>query len=131
MDAYLADPGAGGDFARHFTPDVVWTTTETGEVVRGREAVRDVIVGFHTVAFQARPEFRAVHTCGDTAVLEALFVGTHAGDFAGIPATGRTVRLPYTVVYRVADGQIAELRAYVSMAALRAQVSGEQPLPPA
>ncbi len=130
MDAYMADLVARGDFARHLADDVLWTTMETGEAVRGREAVRDLVVGLHTVAFDARPELRAMHVCGDSAVLEAVFAGTHAGEFAGVPATGRTVRLPYTVVYRVADGRIAELRAYVSIAALRAQITGELQPPP-
>jgi predicted ester cyclase len=131
MDAYLDDLRGGGDFARHLADDVRWTTTETGEVVSGREAVRDLVVGLHTVAFAADPEFRALHVCGDSAVLEAVFTGTHTGDFAGVPATGRTVRLPYAVAYRVADGRITELRAYVSMAALRAQVTGDLPPTPA
>jgi steroid delta-isomerase-like uncharacterized protein len=133
MDAYLTALLEGGDFGRHLAAEAVWTTMETGEVIQGRDAVREFIVAVHTVAFQARPEIRALHVCDDAAVLEAVFTGTHTGDFLGVPATGRQVRLPYTVVYRVADGQIAELRAYVSMAALHAQVTGEQdaPAPPA
>ena len=33
----------GGDFASFFADDVVWTTMETGDQIRGREAVRDFI----------------------------------------------------------------------------------------
>ena len=52
MDEYLHAVIDGQDFGRFFAPDVVWTTMETGETVRGREAVRDLIVAIHTQAFR-------------------------------------------------------------------------------
>lgn len=124
LESYLTALVDGGDFARFLAPDVTWTTMEDGTVVRGREAVRDFITAVHTVAFDARPELGELHVAGDSATLEAVFVGTHTGDFAGVAATGRRVRLPYCVVYRLADGAIAELRAYLSVAALVAQLTG-------
>jgi predicted ester cyclase len=36
------------------------------------------------------------------------FRGTHHGDFMGIPPTGRTVAVPGLIVYRIANGKIAE-----------------------
>jgi hypothetical protein len=40
MDAYLRSLPTGGDLAASFAPDVVWTFTESGEQVRGRDAGR-------------------------------------------------------------------------------------------
>src|SRR6476620_7398674 len=37
MDEYLQALLHGSDFGRFFAPDVVWTTMETGEEVRGRD----------------------------------------------------------------------------------------------
>ena len=38
--------------------------------------------------------------CGDgEAILEAEFIGTHVGEFEGVPATLRPVRVPYSVAY--------------------------------
>src|SRR3954449_4443248 len=88
MDQYLRALLDGSDFARFFAPDVVWTTMETGEQVTGRDAVRDLIVGLHTQAFRAEPELVGMLTNGGTAMLEAVFIGTHVGEFAGVPATG-------------------------------------------
>jgi predicted ester cyclase len=61
---------------------------------------------------------------GDGAALaEAVFIGTHTGEFAGIPATGLQVRLAYCMVYDVADGAITALRAYFPQGALAAQLT--------
>jgi steroid delta-isomerase-like uncharacterized protein len=115
---YLAALLNGGDFASFFSDDIVWTTMETGDEVRGREAVRDFIVALHRQMFDAKPELRNI-TFGDgVAALEAVFVGTHTAEFAGVPATGATVRMPYTVFYDVDGASITALRAYFPISAL-------------
>jgi hypothetical protein len=53
MNDYLDALLKQEDFARYFADDIVWTTTETGDEVRGRDAVRDFIVVFHNQAFKA------------------------------------------------------------------------------
>jgi predicted ester cyclase len=113
----------GRDFARFFAPDVVWTTMETGDQVVGREAVRDLILSMHKQAFDAHPELIRLITGDDAAVAEALFIGRHVGTWGDVPATGRDVRVPYAVSYDLAGGSITELRAYISMAALHAQLT--------
>src|SRR3954447_13750423 len=91
VDALLG----GGDFGVHFADDVRWTTMETGEVISGRDAVRDFIIAFHTQLFDASPELGGL-VCGDgSAALEAVFAGKHIGEFAGVEATGAEVRVPY------------------------------------
>jgi steroid delta-isomerase-like uncharacterized protein len=44
----------------------------------------------------------------DKVVLRARFQGTHTGDFNGIPPTGRTVDVPFLMLYRIEDGKIAQ-----------------------
>ena len=123
MEGYLGALFDGADFERFFAPDVVWTTMETGEQVRGQQAVKDLIVGMHTQAFDAHPELVGL-VCGEgTALLEAVFDGTHTGEFAGVPATGAHVRVPYAMGYDVAGGRITALRAYLPMTGLRVQLS--------
>ena len=124
MDEYLHALLAGSDFGRFFAPDVVWTTMETGEEVRGRDAVRDLILDIHTRAFHAEPELVTMMTGDGAAMLEAVFVGTHVGDLAGVAATGLHVRLPYCMAYDVSDGAITALRSYFPMAALNARLAG-------
>jgi steroid delta-isomerase-like uncharacterized protein len=125
--AYLEALLSGGDFADFFTEDVVWTTMETGEELRGRETVRDFITGLHRVYFDATPEVTAVTTAAGTAAIEAVFVGKHIAEFAGVPATGSSVRLPYSVSYDLADDKITALRAYFPIMALAQQLKEAVP----
>ena len=125
--AYLDALGSGGDFARFFAPNASWTTMETGEVVRGREQIRDLITYLHRVAFDARMEIRTVVAGDDVAVLEASLVGRHAGAFAGVEPTGREVSIPYTVVYELRGEEITALRGYASFASAAQQLAAPGP----
>ncbi|MDX3901447.1 MAG: ester cyclase [Sphingobium sp.] len=45
---------------------------------------------------------------GDKVVARFVLTGRHSGSFQGIAATGRTVRITATDIYRFEDGRIAE-----------------------
>jgi predicted ester cyclase len=123
MEAYIQALVNGAEFERFFAPDVVWTTMETGQETHGRQAVRDLIIGLHTQVFDARPELVSL-VCGDgTAMLEAVFDGRQTGEFAGVPASGAHVRIPYAMSYDVTNGVITALRAYFPMTAIRARLA--------
>jgi steroid delta-isomerase-like uncharacterized protein len=122
MDDYMAALLSRGDFARYLAPDILWTTMETGETMTGRETVRNFIVALHTEIFDAHPEFVHLAVDDGVAAAEMVFVGTHTGEFAGIPATGAEVRLPYTVFYDVTEDGITELRAYLTVRGLIEQL---------
>ena len=115
MDDYLTALRSGGDFGRYFVEDVRWTTVETGEQLQGRDAVRDYIVALHTQALDAHPEVKNLVVGEGGAFLEADLVGTHTGDFAGIPATGTSLRVPYAVAYDLSSEGITALRAYIPL----------------
>jgi predicted ester cyclase len=123
MRTYLDALLTGGDFGASFAEDVVWTTMETGDEVKGREAVVDLIVNLHRRWFDAAPELGQVVFGDGVAGLEAVFVATHTGEFMGTPPTGARVRLPYAVFYDVADGSITALHAYFPIAALAQQLA--------
>lgn len=124
ISAYLSALMSGSDFGSYFAEDVLWITMENGDQVRGRQEVTDYIIALHTQVFAASPELVNVAYGNGLAILEAVFVGTHTGAFGDIPATGVKVRLPYCVAYTIADGKITELRAYLSVLALRQQLTG-------
>ena len=111
LDAFLTR----GDFAGYFTDDVTWTIIGTDQQVQGREPVRDFLTWMHTQAFDAYPKVNTLVVGDGQATLEADLVGTHTGEFLGIPATGKTVQVPYCVVYDLRDGKITALRAYIPM----------------
>jgi predicted ester cyclase len=122
LRAYLDALLSGGDFASYFADEISWTTMETGEQVVGREAVRDFIVALHRQFFETSPELRGVITGDGVAAVQAEFVGTHIAEFAGIPATGVSVRLPYSVFYEISAGKIDSLRVYFPILALVQQL---------
>jgi steroid delta-isomerase-like uncharacterized protein len=115
MRSYLDALLARGEFADYFTDDVTWTIIGTGQNVQGRQPVRDFLTWMHTQAFDARPKVKSLVVGDGQAALEADFVGTHTGEFLGKPATGRSVQVPYCVVYDLRDDRIASLRAYIPM----------------
>jgi len=47
---------------------------------------------------------------GDKVGVWWTFRGTHRGDFAGVPATGKTVEYGGVDLYTVANGKIASMR---------------------
>jgi steroid delta-isomerase-like uncharacterized protein len=102
--------------------DVVFTHMATGDEHHGIEAVRGMLDYVYHQAFDAHAETRNLICAEDHAVLEGLFVGKHIGEFAGIPATGREVRVPICVVYDLADGLIRRGRVYFEIPVLMQQL---------
>jgi steroid delta-isomerase-like uncharacterized protein len=124
MRSYEEALDHGGDFSSFFAEDVLWTTMETGDQLRGREAVRDYLLSFHRQYFHGSPELRGLVVADGSAAAESLFVGRHIAEFAGIPASGKEVRTPYSMFYSVDDGKITELRSYFPFQALIQQLTG-------
>jgi predicted ester cyclase len=102
--------------------DVVFRNMATGEEARGPEAVLAMLNFFYKVAFDADAETRNVVIGEGIGVVEGLFVGRHVGEFAGIRATGKEVRVPICVIYELRDGEIVEGRVYFETPALLAQL---------
>jgi steroid delta-isomerase-like uncharacterized protein len=111
LDAFLAR----GNFADYFSDEVTWTTIGTQQTMQGRQPVQEFLLWMHTQAFDAHPKVKTLVVGDRQAVLEADFVGTHTGEFLGIPATGKPVQVPYCVVYDLRDDKITALRAYIPM----------------
>lgn len=117
MEAYAAshDP-------RYLAEDAVFIDTATGQRHEGREAIGAMLHYVYHVAFDARAEETRLIVGEGEAALEGLFVGTHTGEFAGIPATGREVRVPLAVLYDVGPDGIAEGRIYMQAATMMQQL---------
>jgi len=102
--------------------DVVFRTMATGEEVRGREGVAAMLHHIYHVAFDAKAETHAIIADERNAVLEGTFVGRHIGEFAGVPATNKEIRVPLCVVYDVENDKITRGRVYFEVPAFLAQV---------
>jgi predicted ester cyclase len=122
MNAYVEALLARGDYRRFFAEDIRFEIVGTDHSARGAESAEQAIRFFHEIAFDAQPEIGNVLVDEDGAAAEAMFVGKHIGDFAGIGATGRAVRVPYSVFYELDAGLITALRIYMSMDQLLTQI---------
>jgi predicted ester cyclase len=78
---------------------------------------------YHT-AFDADAEVKNLIFADGKAVLEADFVGKHIGEFAGIAATNKNVRVPLCVTYDLENDQIKRARVYMEMPVLLKQLQG-------
>ena len=89
-------------------PDLVMHFADLPEPLQGRETWQQ---GFEMMK-RAFPDLEAhvddVVAAEDRVAVRVSFRGTHAGEFQGIPTTGRTIHYVSHEFYRVADGLIAE-----------------------
>jgi predicted ester cyclase len=104
-------------------PDAVFVDVTSGLRWEGREAISRMVETLYRVAFDAHVEDARLIVGLDGAVLEATFVGRHIAEFAGLPPTGREVRVPMAVVYDLVDGEIAGARVHFSVASFLAQAA--------
>ena len=65
---------------------------------------------------------------GDRVVTRGVFVGTHTGDFMGIPATGRKVSIKYLDIWRLENGKAKENWVRMDLLGLMQQL-GVIPMP--
>jgi ketosteroid isomerase-like protein len=114
IDHYFGVMSRGGDFAECYAADVTWTTTDTGEEVRGPSPVRDYIVALHSNMLDART--RRIVVSDGHAYLE--------GDCVEAP-TESSSRIFYCVAYDIVDGRIAAMRCYGPIADMAPSVTGE------
>jgi|SRR5579859_1640314 len=127
MTAYLDALIDRGPFAQYFSEDVSLYLIGTDQEAHGPAAVESTIRYLHEQAFDAHPEFKCLIVDGERSAVEADFVGTHVGEFFGNPATGKSVRVPYSVVYDLEGDHIKTLRIYISIDALLRQLEPDSP----
>ncbi|MBV9820555.1 MAG: ester cyclase [Solirubrobacterales bacterium] len=89
-------------------PDLVMHLAGLPEPIRGRDAWREGVGVIKRAFPDLRAEIEDIFAAGDRVAVRLRFCGTHAGDYLGFPATGRSVEYVSHEFYRVADGLIAE-----------------------
>jgi len=103
--------------------DAVFHDTASGRQTVGRDAIGQMLEWMYHGAFEAHAEVKNLIVAEGAGVVEADFVGTHIGEFEGIPPTGRQVRVPLCVTYDVRDGAISSANIYLQATALMTQLA--------
>jgi predicted ester cyclase len=86
-------------------------TTKPANIVN--QYIDDAVLMHHVEMFEAAfPKYELIAddiiSEGDKVVVRATFRGLHKGDFNGIPATGKAVDISLMLIYRLANGKVAE-----------------------
>jgi steroid delta-isomerase-like uncharacterized protein len=102
--------------------DVVFTVMASGQEAHGPEGVLGSLNHFYHVAFDATAENTIEIVENGKVVWDGYFVGKHIGEFSGVPATGKQVRVPLCIVYELEDEQIKKARVYFEMPVLLQQL---------
>lgn len=98
---------------KYVAEDAVFTMLPTGEVIRGRDAIAKHLDNFYHGSFTAHAEVVSSIFDENKGLLEALVIGKHTGEFGGIPATGKDIRVPLAVSYELENGLIKRARIYL------------------
>lgn len=96
--------------------------THDGEA-RGRDGQKDAVRVFLAGFSDLHDEILVMVGEGDLVAAHQVWTGTHDGPFAGVPATGRSVRFTSTAVLEIRDGQIASATDVVDVAGLMGQLT--------
>lgn len=90
----------------------------------GAQAVHELLAGM----FSAFPDFHVdtprIHHADDAVIVEFVMTGTHRGDFAGIPPTGRRINLPLVGIFDFDGDRLMCEKVFFDMATLMRQLQG-------
>ena len=111
-DLAFVDELADGDLVIH---------ASSGDI-RGHEGVKQYVVALRTGFPDLHLTVEDQIAEGDMVVTRWTARGTHTGEFQGIPATGKAIRVAGTDIDRIIDGKAVECWAYVDELGLLQQL---------
>jgi steroid delta-isomerase-like uncharacterized protein len=111
-DAALAEEFLSPDIVLHFA----------GQQQRGRDKYLAVVAANADTFEDLVWTVEEMVADGDAVAVRYTMTGTHRGEFAGIPPTGKAVVAQSMAFYRLADGQIVEECAQLDMLGILQQL---------
>lgn len=93
-----------------------------GMAIEGEMAVRQVLQGLMAAFPDLHLEANKIHHGDDAVIWEGRLTGTHAGPWAGIPATGRRVDHPVAAIFEFEEDRLVCERAYFDAATVLRQI---------
>jgi len=120
--AYLGEIAHSGTIValeRYFTT----TTTFNGahDLARQIARIAEIRRAFPDLAMTVEQQVAE----GPWVATRVTYRGTHAGEFAGIPATGRRIEYAGTAMDRLEDGKVVEMWHTVNLHLLMRQITGD------
>ncbi len=78
---------------------------------------------FMTAFPDGRHVFDMAEAVGDYVLLHGYFTGTHQQEFHGIAATGKVIKISFTMIDKIIDGKLVEHRGDLDSAGLIQQLT--------
>jgi steroid delta-isomerase-like uncharacterized protein len=88
----------------------------------GRAGLRDVLAGMISAFPDIHWDVQDTVVEGDRVAAFSFWTGTHRGEFMGVPATGRSVRVEAWNLDRYTGGQLVESRIIMDVVGLLTQL---------
>lgn len=88
----------------------------------GAQAVRELLGGFMGGFPDFHIEPASLRHLDDGVLVEGIITGTHAGDWAGIPPSGRRVAVPVVGIFEFDDDRLLCEKVHMDMADLLRQI---------
>jgi steroid delta-isomerase-like uncharacterized protein len=107
--------------AADHAPDAV-VISPTGGVLEGRDEIQRIYQIWFTAFPDLRPDEYDFLIDGDRVALIMTVSGSHAGDFFGLPASGRRVQAVCAFMYTLKDGAIVHERRILDFTGVLIQV---------
>ena len=102
-----------------------------GQVVEpGIEGLKGLIRAWRTGFPDAVQRVDDIFAVGDKVCVRLTWVGTHLGEFMGVPPTGKTVSVGTIGIDRVVDGKVVEGWGELDMLGLMTTIGGVAPTTP-
>ena len=111
--------------AEYFAPDARVHSMTPGNVAGAgldylKTRARSLLNAFPDVKFVVEDVVQQDDLLAARVTLE----GTHRSDFAGVPATGKRMKVYDFAMYRIVDGKITDVWSLIDMQAMRDQLQG-------
>lgn len=118
------DEGRYDEFRAGLEPDCEWVNPMVR--AHGPDEIVRALATYGEAFPERRHDLSLILEAGETVAVEGEWVARHAGPLATpdgeIPATGRTVRVPFAAVIRVTDGRVGSVHVYLDPLGFMAQL---------
>jgi steroid delta-isomerase-like uncharacterized protein len=93
-----------------------------GQPSDGTEAVRELLQGLMNGFPDLHADIGKMRHADDAVFGEGLITGTHDGEWAGIPPTGRRIEVPVVGIFEFDDDRLLCEKVYIDMASILTQI---------
>ncbi len=95
--------------------------------MRGRDGIRGLWEAFITAFPDLTASVDEAIAEGNSVAMRWAVKGTHTGEFLGVPASGNTITLDVTEIFRVENGELVEAWDQWDRLGLMRQIGGTWP----